>query len=238
MHILFILQTAFSVWMLVDAIRRGAEQYWWVIVMFPFGEVAYFIAVVLPDLQRSRGRLQKLLERPPSLKSLRRDFEQTPSHQNRLRLAQGLHDAEEYDEASERFAEVLGREPGDRGALYGYARCCEEIGDREQAIEALTHLFEQDPGYLDYEPVYELAGLLKESGEESEAIEVLEALARSVHRVGPRAELGHYLIDAGRGDEARKVLKSGLDSYETSPRPIRRRDGRDARRARRLMRRT
>lgn len=28
MHILFALQTLFSLWMLVDAVKRGAESYW------------------------------------------------------------------------------------------------------------------------------------------------------------------------------------------------------------------
>lgn len=123
MHILVLLQTLFSIWMLVDAIRRGAEQFWWMIVMIPFGEVAYFIAVVLPDIQRGNHALSNLYAgRPPSLKELRRDFAQTPSHLNRVRLAQGLHDAERFEEALGVFADILEREPADRAALHGHAR--------------------------------------------------------------------------------------------------------------------
>lgn len=237
MHILFLLQTLFSIWMLVDAIRRGAEQFWWLIVMIPFGEVAYFIAVVLPDIQGGNHALSKLFTgRPPSLKELRRDFAQTPSHQNRVRLAQGLHDAELYEEALSVFADILGREPEDRAALHGYARCCAETEDIEQAIDALTHLFDLDKTYLDHEPAFMLARLLRESGDSEAAIEVLEGLSSSVHRLAPHVELGSYLIDEGRAADARRVLKSALDVYESSPRAIRRQDGRAARRARRLLR--
>lgn len=237
MHILFLIQTLFSIWMLVDAIRRGAEQFWWLIVMIPFGEVAYFIAVVLPDIQRGNHALSKLFTgRPPSLKELRRDFGQTPSHQNRVRLAQGLHDAELYEEGLSVFADVLGTEPEDRAALHGYARCCAETADIEQAIDALTHLFDIDMMYLEYEPGFMLARLLRQSGDSDAAIEVLEALSDSVHRLAPHVELGSYLIEAGRAVDAKRVLKSALDVYDGSPRTIRRQDGSAARRARRLLR--
>ncbi|NOY93253.1 MAG: tetratricopeptide repeat protein [Deltaproteobacteria bacterium] len=237
MPFLFMLQTLFSIWMLVDAIKRGADQYWWFIVMVPFGEVVYFIAVVWPDLRRGNHALSKLfVGRPPSLKELRRDFAQTPSHLNRVRLAQGLHDAGEFPEAVNVFAQVLEREPTDNAALYGYARCCAEVGDEEQAIEALEHLFAMDSTCLDYEPAYLLAELLAKGGQAPEAIAHLETLTRSVHRLGPRVELASYLVDAGRGGDARKVLDSALEIYESSPRAIRRKDSGAARRARRLRR--
>ena len=50
MPILVALQTLFSLCMLIHAIQRDADRMWWLIVMVPFGEVAYFFAVVLPEL--------------------------------------------------------------------------------------------------------------------------------------------------------------------------------------------
>ena len=40
----------FSVWMIFDAIRRGAELYWYlVILLLPFGALIYFLLVKVRD---------------------------------------------------------------------------------------------------------------------------------------------------------------------------------------------
>ena len=38
MHVFLVLETAFMIWMLVDAINRRAEYYWYIIIFVPFGE--------------------------------------------------------------------------------------------------------------------------------------------------------------------------------------------------------
>lgn len=49
MRILLILSYAFSVWMLIDALKRDAKVYWLVIIFFPFGEWIYFFMVKIHD---------------------------------------------------------------------------------------------------------------------------------------------------------------------------------------------
>src|ERR671924_401471 len=51
---LYLAQAALTIWMLVDANRRGVDFYWfWVILVFqPFGPWAYFFLYKLKDLQR------------------------------------------------------------------------------------------------------------------------------------------------------------------------------------------
>jgi hypothetical protein len=55
MHILIVLSYAFSVWMIVDAYKRGADHYWYLIIFFPFGEWIYFFTVKLDDFKDSSG---------------------------------------------------------------------------------------------------------------------------------------------------------------------------------------
>lgn len=43
------LSYAFSIWMLVDAHRRGAENYWYLIIAFPYGAWIYFFLVKIQD---------------------------------------------------------------------------------------------------------------------------------------------------------------------------------------------
>jgi len=60
-QVLLILSYAFSVWMIVDAYRRGASHFWYLIIFFPFGEWIYFFMVKRHDYQWSN-----LLFRPGS----------------------------------------------------------------------------------------------------------------------------------------------------------------------------
>ena len=56
MHILLGLWTVLKIWMLVDAIRRGAESYWYFIIIFaPFGECIYFFMVKIRDFDFAGG---------------------------------------------------------------------------------------------------------------------------------------------------------------------------------------
>ena len=148
MQLIFILQSLFSIWMLVDAIRRGVPQYWYLVVLIPFGEVAYFIAIVLPDLKRT-GKLKKWFSRPPSLSQLKLAYEETPSQHNRLRLAQSYHDAGKIAEGGMLFEEVLDASPLEREALYGFAKCAWAAGETEASIEALKTLVDHDLNYLE-----------------------------------------------------------------------------------------
>jgi hypothetical protein len=52
MHIVFlVLSYAFSAWMLIDAIKRGARHWWMIIILVPFGEFIYFFAVKIKDFE-------------------------------------------------------------------------------------------------------------------------------------------------------------------------------------------
>src|SRR4051812_4409702 len=100
--VLSLLQTAFTVWMFIDAYRRSAEQFWlWVIFIFqPIGPWAYFFAVKLGDFtggSSSRGWQNAgggwnlpFFNRRPSLEELRYQAEHVPTLANSLALAERL----------------------------------------------------------------------------------------------------------------------------------------------------
>src|SRR3954447_24282 len=88
-------QTAFMIWMLVDAYRRHAESFWfWVILFLPgLGAWVYFFAIKIHDFHRGEAggfSLGALFQRPPSLEELRYRAEQMPTLVNHLTLAQRL----------------------------------------------------------------------------------------------------------------------------------------------------
>ncbi len=57
MPILFLLKIAFSLWMLTDAIKRGAPTWWYFLLFFPLGAVAYFLVVKVHDFGPAARKL-------------------------------------------------------------------------------------------------------------------------------------------------------------------------------------
>ncbi len=55
MPVLLILSYAFSIWMIVDAFKRGADHYWFLIIFCPFGEWVYFFLVKIHDFKGGGG---------------------------------------------------------------------------------------------------------------------------------------------------------------------------------------
>src|SRR5687768_14054491 len=89
LQVVYLLQLGFTIWMAVDAYRRGAEGFWiWIIVLFqPLGAWVYFFAVKLrtlrlPALGTAGGWQRKL-----SLAELRYRAERSPTVANRMDLA-------------------------------------------------------------------------------------------------------------------------------------------------------
>jgi hypothetical protein len=237
MHIVILLQTAFSIWMLVDAIRRRAPEYWWLIILVPFGEWAYFFAIKLPDTRFAVNLKRQLYTKRVSLPSLRLAFAETPSHKNRVQLAQSLHDHGEYAEAAEHFEQVLRGNEDDKESLQGYALCSLESDNRDMAVRTLERLVDLDIAYAEYGPCSDLVALYVEDGRRDEAIALLERACKTSGRIGPRCMLAAHLLEAGRTDAARQHLTQGLHAYASSPRFVRRRDRAQARKARVLLRR-
>lgn len=237
MHFLFIAQTAFSLWMLVDAVRRGAHSMWWIIIMVPFGEWAYFFAVKLPTLRTSSSPMvRRLVQKRMSVDQLRHQLEETPSHENRVYLAQGLHDRRMFAEAGKLFAQVVAADDADKDALYGQARCCIETKENAKAIALLERLTKLDLDYAEFEPCFELADLYTASNRVADAEQLLRRACKKSQRIGPRARLAKTLIATGNTSEARSVLEAGMRTFNSSPKFVRRRDHREASLARRLLR--
>ena len=134
LRLLLLLQSAFSVWMLVDAIGRpGIPRYWYWVVLMPFGEWFYFFKYKIhdPEFAWMKTPFGSLLDRPLSIKELRHNAEETPSLANKVSLAQALHDAEEYEEACKLFEGALEMDSKLCDALYGLGVSRIGLGDDE-----------------------------------------------------------------------------------------------------------
>jgi hypothetical protein len=234
MHILFALQSAFSLWMLVDAARRGAGYVWYMIIMMPFGEVAYFLAVKIHDPEFAAFRLD-LFSKPASLDQLRFNAEHNPSLENRLMLARGLHDEDRHDDAAELFQQILDVEPEDKAALFGLGCSLLGAGRTREAIEALEELAAVDFKYADYGAGSILADIYWSEERREESLAMRETIANASRSLAHQTELARSLDDVGRAREARALIERCLNEYAHSPGYIQKREKQHARSARRVL---
>lgn len=238
MRLLTPLLLLFTIWMIVDAIRRRAEFWWFlVIIMFPpLGALAYFFMVKLEDY--NSGGLRRAFSGAPSgsLSELAYRAQETPSVANKLAFANALAGAERYGEASDVYRDVLRKDDANKQALHGLARSLLGAGKSADACEYFHRLLEMENSFADYSAALDYAEALWQSGQTEDAIEVLTALVRVNSRINHRVALGHYLSLNQRKEEARGVLELALRDHEHAPDFIKRRDRKWAIRAEQIMR--
>lgn len=233
---LSLLQTALTIWMLVDAYRRSAEVYWfWIILLFqPVGPLIYLFAVKLRDVRGLSGF--PLWQRGPSLRELRFRAEQSPTMANHFALASRLIECKEYAEAVPHLEAALKPEPDHGQLLYSLALCHVRQGQADRAVPLLEGLLKRDPRWSGYTAWQLLIEAQDQLGDTAGALHACREVARLSSTLENQCLLAEHLIDAGQGEEAGKLLTRALDDYSFAPRASRWRNRRWARTARRLLR--
>jgi len=236
--ILYILISAFTIWMIIDAVRRRAEYYWFLIIIFfaPIGGVIYFFMVKAKDFKG--GAVTEALpakRAEPSLGHLHQLALESPSIANRLAYADGLREASKYEDAVPQYEFVLQRDGKCREALHGIALCHLELQRPEAAVTHLTTLMDIDARYRDYAAAMDYAEALWLDGRRELALDVLEDLATTSTRIDHRLAFGNYLALDEQFDRAREVLEAALEDYEQSPAFVQKRDRSSAHDAEKLL---
>ena len=236
-RVLFILQQVFSLWMLVDAIRRGCRPYWYLVVLMPFGEWAYFFMVKIhdPEFDWIRAAFQRLTTRKVSVETLRHRADQAPTCAGSLALGHALYDNGQYEEARESFLEARRLDNMEPDALCGIARCQIGLEHYETAIGNLEMLIESEPSFQDYLAWKELAYALSRTDRLDQGVTLLERLVETSPRLEHRVLLANYQVHADLDHRAREQLELGLREFENSPRFLKRRDRAWSRAARKLL---
>src|SRR5207248_1450619 len=129
---LYLLQIAFTVWMLVEAYRRHEEAYWfWLILCVPLaGPLVYFCVVKRHDFALPGAWFGP---RKPSLDELRFQAAQAPTLAREWALAEALVERHQHAEAMPHLQAARQREPEHCQVLYLLAVCHTEQGHPEHA---------------------------------------------------------------------------------------------------------
>jgi hypothetical protein len=233
----YLAQAALTVWMLVDANRRGVEYYWfWIILIFqPIGPWAYFILYKARDLRAGQGRLAGLFQRPASLVELRHRVERLPTVAGRLELSERLVETNAHAEAVPHLEAVLAHEPTHCQALFLLASCRRALGRPDEAVPLLEKLIARHPSWREYEGWQRLVEFREEAGDRAGAVASCRELARVAPSLEHRCLLAEHLLAVGDKGEARKVVEQGLDEYRYLSGYSRRRDRRWVGKAKQLL---
>jgi hypothetical protein len=103
-------------------------------------------------------------------------------------------------------------------------------------VELLTRLVEKNRAYRDYAACLELAEALTRTGQDDEAIELLQGLLRSSPRPAHAEALAKRLLAVARVEDAQRVLRESLADHERNHAANQRRDRDAAREAAELLR--
>ena len=237
MTVYYLLAAAFNIWMIVDAIRRRAEIYWLLIIIFiPFGSLIYFALVKLKDYDFSRlSGAVPARNVGGNIAELETAAVETPSVANKLALADALTEGERYADAMPIYREVLARDAQEKQALSGLARCLLGSGKPAEAAEQYELLLTEDRAYRDYSAALEYAEALWQAGRFDDAIDLMTGLAATTRYINHRVGLAWYLQQHGRNERAREVLKELLVDYAEAPEFVKRRDRDWAKRAEKML---
>ncbi|HEU5075659.1 MAG TPA: tetratricopeptide repeat protein [Polyangiaceae bacterium] len=215
------LTIAFSLWMLIDALRRGASMYWVLIliVFFPIGSFVYFFAVKFKDYKPLQQKLFASIKARPSLSvdALMARYEASPTAANQLALATAFYDQERFDQAATLFQDVLERQPSEPDALWGLARVRRSQGNPAESLRLYQHLIEKAPRHGELAAALEYAEALWDAGHANRCLEILEDIADESKRLNHRLAYAHYLVQGGDKTKARNVLKRALHDHEANP---------------------
>ncbi|MEL6544520.1 MAG: tetratricopeptide repeat protein [Myxococcota bacterium] len=213
--------TVFTLWMLVDAYQRRAESFWYIVILMPLGEWAYFIAVKRHDFRW--GSFNAVVKpAPASLETLKRRLRDSPSDANRLKTGWAHLENDQPAEALPLFESVLRRDPRDPRALHGLGLARIDLNEPASAIRPLQTLVDDQPAYDDYEIWHDLAFAHWESENRLEAVNTLRRLVETSPRIKHKVILGSYLARMGEKPEARACLEEAIADFDDAPRHVRR----------------
>lgn len=235
--VLGVLQLALTIWMLVDAYQRGAESFWyWVILIFqPIGAWVYFFAVKFRTLRFPGRRPAVAWERKLSLDELRYRVERTPTVANRLALAERLIARGDYAEALPHLESILAIESDYPSALHALAECHLAMGHPDKAVPPLEKLMKRDSQWSNYRAWHTLIAVHQARRQPAEALTACRELERRVPTLENKCLLAEHLIDNGMSAETLQLLDQALQDHYFAPWSARWRNLRWARMARRLM---
>ncbi len=205
-----------AIFFAIHAVRNGQNMYWLLILfMFPlFGSLVYFFAVYLPQsrIQQNVGKAANVamntIDPGKALRQAKKDYELTPTAQNRMRLAQCLLDAGQAEAAAEHYELCLqGPFANDPEIQLGAAQARLANQQAQQAIDLLHKIQAQDPKFRDEQVTLLLAKSYGALGQANQAQHYFDDAVTRFGSFETHAEYAIWAAHAGQIEQAQTQYK-------------------------------
>jgi hypothetical protein len=217
--VLWVLASAFVLWMAVEAVRRGDASRWlWIILVFgPMGAAVYFFSEYLGagDVLGRGFRPRKVTK--ADLRRAEIDVRRLDNGPAWTDYASLLRARQDYPKAAEAAARAVERTSGSLDARYELGLALLGGGRHAEAAQALAVVVEQDRSFDGDDALYALAKAQMGAADLANARASLEEL--STRRARPEILFDLATAQALTGDResARRALQRILDEADLVP---------------------
>jgi len=230
---------AFTLWMLIECIRKDPERYlWlWIILVIPgIGPVIYFFARWLPDRHLRVPTWFRSMTRGAEIRRLQSAAAQIGNPYHHVRLGDALLEIGQFERAGTAYSRALEKEPGDLAALWGVGVVDVHFKSFDAARDCFEKILQQDPQYKFGDVSLAYAKSLVKLERPDEATAHLEKHVKRWRQPEGIYMLALLYSQAGQYEKARFQLHEMLADIDASPLAIARKQGKWRRSGRQLLR--
>jgi hypothetical protein len=215
---LYLVGTAFTVLMAVDAVRRGRSGTWlWILLVFnPIGAIVYFFSEYDGGMLRWRGQhLRKVTA--ADLRHAEAEVHRLGNSANWLLYASALRARSQYPKAVEAARNAVERDSKNVDAQYELALALFDAGHPVEAAAPLEQVLARDRSFDREQALFLLGKAQLAQGDSQAALRTLE-------EVGSRSSRPEYLFElaslqglAGNREPAARTLQRIIHEAELVP---------------------
>lgn len=218
MSLLMLLGTGFTVWMAVDAVRRGQAAGWlWIILVFPVvGATVYFFSEYVDDPFRSWGGQGRRVT-ADDLRRAEADVQRLDNASTWLTYASALRARRDFPRAVEAARRSVERDPSNIDAQYELAQALIGAGRPVEAAPALEAVVAVKRSYDSEKALFSLASARLAGGDVEGARAALDEVCTRSSRPEYLYELASVEARLGRRDDAARALQRIVQESELVP---------------------
>jgi hypothetical protein len=216
--VLMLLGTGFTLWMAVEAVRRGQASGWlWIILLFgPIGAAVYFFSEYIDDPFRAwRGTGRRVTAE--DLRHAEADVKRLDNTATWLTYASALRARKDYRRAVEAAQKAVERDASNIDAHYELAQALIDAGRPREARAPLETVVAAKRSYDSEKALYSLAMAQLAAGEVEAARAALDEVGSRSSRPEFLYQLGAVEAQLGHRDEAARALQRIIHESELVP---------------------
>lgn len=215
----YLLLLAFTIWMAVEAVRRGQAQSWlWIILFFgPLGAAVYFFSEYVHAAVRGPAFRPRKVS-ADELRQAEIDARRLDSGPTWTAYASALRARQSFPRAVEAARTAVERDPSSLGAHYELGLALLGADRPGEAVPSLQQVVTRDRGFDSSDALYALARAQDAAGDVASARTTLEELATRSARPEILYDLATAQARLGDREAARGNLRRIVDEAELVPR--------------------